>query len=343
MRRSIFSYYLNFISMIMLTTCCLPSCDVHESPAEELYDLDKEHTVSVTVSHTLDMDESSYSYDISRAVRADATDSRHCVRYVFRAFPSGNTKTCVFDTTIYSLDLMRGDFTTQLTLPTTTRGYDMWIWSDYVDRESRSELYYKASTFDGVSHGDSYVGNSEFKDCFLGSFSIGIHSRDDNHQASVTMARPVGRYAVVATDLAEFMKQQGVSLASLSGWKVRVVYPSYTPSSVNLFNNDINNIVTNVSYESPITVDSSDPTRALLGFDYVMLSNSTGDGVGVAIQLYLISPSGNISAMSSTINVPMRRNRNTVVAGRFLTSSYTQGSGGVGINYSYAGEYVIFI
>jgi hypothetical protein len=323
------------------------SCDVHEWPEYDLQ-LDGEHVVNVTVSHNLVMDESNYSYE-SRGL--DATDvGEYCARYIFRVYEHGNTTNCVGDTTIYSNDLTRSDFDVSLKVPSIGKSYDVMVWSDYVDNSSRSDLYYKTSSFEGVTHGEKYVANSDYRDCFHGVFTVAAtksaETRKVTSQATVTLKRPVGKYTIITTDLDEFVSKNPLGRAVLADYKVRVVYSSYTPASVNIFTNDINNVVTNIVYDSPIKADSSDPTRAVLGFDYVLLTMSTSESAGVAIQLYLLAPDGSTKALTSTINVPMQRSRNTLVVGRFLTGGGTSGwstGSGVGIDYSYSGEYIIFL
>jgi hypothetical protein len=74
-----------------------------------------------------------------------------------------------------------------------------------------------------------------------------------------------------------------------------------------------------------------------------MLSDSQAAGIGVAIALFLIDPKGTLTAISSNINVPMKRNNNTLVMGDFLTNQTSNRQGGIGIDFSFAGEYLIFL
>jgi hypothetical protein len=295
------------------------------------------------VAHNRDMGNSQYNY--SRSIEDDVeSDSNYYCRYIIRALDPSSLKV-VYDTTIFIQGTARHDFSTTIDLPEVTDRCQLYTWSDYVTTAQRdSDLFYNTADFAAITHRrDHYQANTDLRDCFSGSQPIDLTQSEQTIDASVTLSRPVGRFTIISTDVDKFKSLYCTGSTRLTDYKVRCVYPSYTPNNMSIIKNQINDVTTGTYFDSPIIVDSSDPTKATIGFDYVMLSDSEAAGIGVAIALFLIDPKGTLTAISSNINVPMKRNNNTLVMGDFLTTQTSNRQGGIGIDFSFAGEYLIFL
>lgn len=286
---------------------------------------------------------------LSRAAQAPVE-----IRYDFRVYPKGNTTNCLKSFTEYKADLTRATFTT--TLEMMPGDYDLYCWSDYAYASDGKAVYYDDERFSAITYIKPYEGDSDLRDAFRGVTSFTVdeagYAQMQPVDATITLTRPMARYEFIAIDLAEFidrettrgklppaMGENTVSdnapsrWAKLSDYTVKVIYPMYMPS---VFDNFLNNPVdswTGVSFDCRMQQLSA--TEALLAMDYTMV-NGRESGVQVMLEVY--DPDGLIIARTNTITVPTKRDRTTVVYGKFLTTLRTDG---VGINPDFDGEYNI--
>ena len=308
----------------------LLSCNPHEFPS----DIDEDFSAStpskyvVTIHHNTEMT----SVDFYPEMRSPSVEDV-CLRYIINVFEEDQT---VYQSTVYSDDFSFSDFSFDLPV-SSIEDKTIYVWSDFVNASTHNTLFYNATQFDHVSiSSDSYEANTDLRDCFTGHWSItDSYAISKSENITITLERPVGRYTLITHDLDKFAETIS-SEASLQDYSVVVTYPSYLPNSVNLFNDNVNSVATGVSYESPIKVQND--STAILGFDYVMFTNSID--TGVAIQLSLKSPNGTLRRLTSSFNVPMHRGQNTNVIGKFLTG---QVNSGFGIDFRFNGEYNIYI
>lgn len=249
-------------------------------------------------------------------------------------------------------DNLRRDFTTNIDLP--PGDYELYVWSDWAEAESNKSFFFDTSDFSSIVYSEPYNGNNELRDAFRGEARIHVeNSLDADYEVllEVPLERPLARYEFISTDLREFIQgeetrgmlsyitrgpeDKPIRVPDFSGYKVRMVYTGYMPSKFNNFTNKPTDSRTGMSYDAEIKMIDDDHAR--LGFDYVLV-NGKESSVAVALEVY--DPTGELIARSNTVNVETKRNRNTTVHGRFLTS---KASGGVGINPDYDGDFNIEI
>lgn len=343
MRMSIAEIRRRFVGAICIAAVALglSSC-VHQFPEED-------ETANV-VLNVVQLTEWLPDYDMM-LTRVAGTDVE--LRYDFRIYPKGNTKDCVKAFTIYKSDLARQNFSTSLELM--PGDYDVWCWSDYAYTSDGEAVYYDDTNFSNITYIKPYEGDSDLRDAFNGmtSFSIsepGYYAAETVY-ATIELKRPFARYKFIATDLADFIDREttrgmmappgadqvvgdgGPRWAKLSDYRVKVIYPLYMPA---VFDNFLDNPVdswTGVSFDCRMTQLNAD--EAQLAMDYVMVN---GQESGVQVMLEIYDPDGALIARTNTITVPTKRNRTTVIYGKFLT---TLRSDGVGIDPDFDGEYNI--
>ena len=284
--------------------------------------------------------------------RAEAPDVN--IRYDFRVYPKGNSSDCIRSFTLFRDDLKRGDFSTSLVLA--PGDYDIWCWSDYAYVSDGSAVYYDDSNFAAITYRKPYEGDTDLRDAFRGKTSFTIsepgYYQAETVYATIELRRPFARYKFIANDLADFIitEQSRGKLVSpeyddnpltdgsprwarLSDYKVRIIYPLYMPAVFDNFLNNPTDSWTGVSFDCRMVQLSAD--EAELAMDYVMVN---GDESSVQVMLEVYDPDGMAIARTNTISIPTKRNRTTLVYGKFLT---TLRSDGVGIDPDFAGDYNI--
>lgn len=331
-------------AIICLTMLLQTSC-VHEWP-EPL----ETREVTLTVHHELPWEYRDFNTGIGLDTRSE--EENLAVRYIYRVYPSGTTEIPVSEHIEYRSDLGLSDFTTVLEVP--SGDYDIWVWSDYVRKDSSTGLYYNAGSFRSVTYTSPYLGETMRKDAFSGQACVSVPSSIEGEvtvTGELTLRRPLTGYVFVSSDLTEFVKgeiarrklptpEESTPEASLpdldfTGYRVKVSYTGYLPCEYDIFKGKPVDSATGVSYEAGIRALS--PTEASVGFDLFFI-NGTESSVRVAVDIY--APDGERIAGTQNIDIPVSLSTLTIVRGNFLT---TKASGGVGISPDFEGEFNIQI
>ena len=332
---------------ILAAASMMPVSCVHQWPEEpEMRD------AILTVTH-LQLDWDYYHFVTNYRSRYDSGRPLQ-IRYIFRIFPEGEQSICVSQTTLYSDDLSRTDFTAQITVP--VGRYELRVWSDLVDRDTKEPLYYDATDFKNITYATPYRGGTAEKDAFRGVMTVDVPSttKEDVHiTGTIQLERPLTAFAFVSTDLDEFVRSEiarrGVDsqqpgdgaatdtpaapLPDFSGYKVTVSYPGFLPWIYHHFNDKPVDSNTGVKFDTDISIIND--REALVGFDSFFI-NGTESGVRAALDFY--DPTGKHIASVPGVDIPVKRGRCTIVRGEFLTS---KASGSTGINPDFDGEFNI--
>lgn len=344
---------LTGIALLVLTAgVLLRGCNVHEWPEEDYgevpfvlhLDFDTELPLYRTVNHTR-------GAGISRVSPSDC-DIRYIVT-VYRAGETRNPRSVTGGggrrytfTRHYSEDLDR-----TVTIALEEGNWEIYVWADYVDANSRRDKYFDTSDFGNIIYIDrqSYGGSNDSKDSFRGSTSVRVVHPDrfleneklPSYEATVPMERPSGRFEFIATDVEAFLtrvadvrSQSGDSAEtrSIDASEFRVVfrYNAFMPCSFNIFNDRPSNSWTGMWFESRMSVRSEQ--EMLLGFDYVLVDADDETPMNINVEIY--DTDGSLLSVANGVEVPVRRGKLTVVKGEFLTST---GSGGVIVDPGFEG------
>lgn len=334
------------IAFIFATISVLLSGCVHEWPEEFA-----QVNCKVTIKHDLNWTE----YDFNVATRRNNTvtkASRWQAKYIFKAFPEGETKGEVFSQVIFSDDLTLAPFTADLNIP--EGDWDLYIWQDLVDENGKS--FYNTDNFAAITYNKPYVGNSNERDAFQGMVTVHIprtYNADQIVEVETTLTRPLAKYVFIATDFDKFitetvksgnylpvldgMKWEQLNAEQrkelLKGYSVVTAYPYFMPSVFNEFTQKITDSARGMSYEGSITPISAN--EAVIAFDYTMINHRES---GVEVQIGLRTPDGKLVALTSIISVPIKRSQITYVRGNFLTSN---AGSGIDIDFSFGGDFNI--
>ena len=226
--------------------------------------------------------------------------------------------------------------------------YRVLVWCDYVEEDVREAWYYITDDLRAVRYADVAVEDNNDKDAFSGVVDVDL-SRwcclmcCNEAVVDVDLERPMGRLKCVATDVEDYLKNSSAALDDITAV---VTYTQYVSAGYNVETQRPNYFVPTRRFVSKAHVGADGEFE--LFYDYVFV-NGAETNVMLNFALYNgdveIADSGEVVGQKisswSGIVVPLRRNRETVIEGRLLTTSY--GTGGVGIDPGFENEYVIEI
>lgn len=229
--------------------------------------------------------------------------------------------------------------------------YRALSWADYAPQSNVSDWHFETGSLDAVlvkvehkpqvnHHKSSAAGSSDFAIDFAADrqgapilLRSGRATRADDGSIPVYLERASGRFRLWATDLQEFLAS-GKRIEDLD---VRIIYKQYVSAGYNVDTQTPNAFVESRTMEtSPSTVEADG--SVLLAYDYVLTSSDREDHVLIDVFLY---EDGQELNHYQDIEVPLWRNRETVIKGPFLTRSV--GSGDIGIDEGFDDEFVVVI
>ena len=231
--------------------------------------------------------------------------------------------------------------------------YNIYVWQDYVDKVTAADKYYTTDRLDRIHVQDAtdYVGSTDLKDANAVSGVIDLTEFHDVYFGSksfeFTLIRPLAKIVFVTTDINKYWYRQQkkisqaaevtmateaevMELASSMSTIIRLL--GYYPTGYNVFTDKPNDAQMGYSYEAtPFLCEG----QVVLGFDYVFVGTSP---TSVTASVVLYAEDGELINDAAEIQVPVERNKVTVIMDEFLTRRYTPG---IGIDPNYDGEFNI--
>lgn len=221
--------------------------------------------------------------------------------------------------------------------------YDVYAWIDYVPSGTSGDYRYKTETLKKISLADPGTDGGDSLDAFAGKTSFDLRTRNENSGNGVTvkvdMERPSGKFIILSTD----MDKYSLSVSNTSSEDVVPVetvctYEGYFPTAYNADTRlaHTEEFKTGVSQKLPLTPYNDH--AAVLAQNYVFVCN---DNTNVTVNLEIRNGAGVPLSYVKSINIPIQRNRLTIVSGEFLTNGINCGE--TGINDSFEEEFIIVI
>lgn len=336
--------YISYILSALVCAFAIPftGC-VHEWP-----ELPAERKVTLHIHHELpwDLFEWLYPRNISRS---DAPASLMS-RYILAIYPKGAVKEPPYKKiVIHRTDLTREDFDVEIDVP--VGDWDIRVWTDNVFSDSKKSPYYNPEDFTQITYSKPFVGGDRNKDSFVGQLAISVPDipldQWTGYDGNITLRRPLTSFAFIATDLKEFIEQeetrthnQGNQLPpnplppiSLDDYSARIDYTGFLPSVYHHFSDKPIDSSTGMGFTTGVS--PLNETEALTGYDYVFIN---GDESTVRVALNFYHKDGTHIARVASFDIPVKRNRCTIVRGEFLTSKAT---GSTGIDPGFNGDFNI--
>ena len=221
---------------------------------------------------------------------------------------------------------------------TVTAGeYKVVAWSDYVLRADGSDLVYDTSDLQALQGTALAVDDNYAKEAFTAAKEVDVapnyRKEPDLRTVGMELTRPQGLYRIAATDLETFL----ASGRTLDDIEIGITYRQYVSAGYNALTQSPNLFEPTRTYTAaPRTMTHDSKTLALLAYDYVLVN---GTETNVLVDITVRDKGGEVIARTTDILIPLVRNRETLVLGEFLTTSF--GSGGIGIDDSFPGEIII--
>ena len=316
--------WLLYILSYAVALLAYTSCDIHEFPVES------QDVIPLTIHLDFDSTLPLYTTIYYSRSQADGAgqDSKHNIRYIVNAYRTdnvvGDNRTA--DTTFIftKSNINELDYTSRIELPNGT--YRLLVWADYVDDGSKADKYYNTSNFAEITlaNKNNHTGNSDYRDVFRGENTIKLNSLEENI-VTIDMVRPVGKFKFIATDGEEYINR-------IEDFKVIIRYNHFMPCSFNMFTDKAADSWTNISFSSNMQRENN--SEISLGYDYIFV-NDTQTSLCLSVDIY--NKDGTLFSSSPSINVPIVRNKLTIVKGAFFTANSVAG-GGTTISPVYDGE-----
>lgn len=347
-----------------------------DMPERRPYELVLDFTNAIDMGFYQTIDYSRASTEASPSGTKTQTEITYDIRYTVNAYRiDGNDGNRLSDTTVVvcNSDLENLNHTLRLNLR--PGKYRFLVWADYVVHGTKTDLYYNTSNFEEIILADrqNHTGSTDRRDAFRGEKEAEVYDNPELTSNStrstavnrvvVEMERPLAKFKFISHDIVKFLSyvlqqrairqkeaeikaQQGVSpesadpkadpkadIKNINTNDFRVVfrYQGFMPCSFNMFTNKPADSWTGVAFDS--TMQRLSDTEVELGFDYVFV-NGGESTVPVSVEVY--DTDGTLLSSTLPIDVPVVRNKLTVVRGNFLSS---KASGGVSIRTEFDGEY----
>lgn len=318
-----------FWSGLLALPLLMAACTLHEEPeltADGELGVDPTE-VGVEVNLTLDLNLPEQGNEENSSARVSAnTDYLH--RFIVEAY---------FNRQPVARQVFVENITdrTHLSLPVSmklhARSYQLVVWKDYVSAETPEEdLHYNTqSLVPVIPNRASHTGNTEYKDVFVGTTSLDLTAYADQWGAvveqDVTLQRPVARYELIATDVADFLQRVADGEVNGETFTARIKYSGYLPVGYNALDNVPKHSLMYMQYNTSFELPEEGTDELRVGFDYVFVSNEGSASVPMEIE---IVNEENVTVANSVLNVPLERGKNTVWTGEFLTGDDQGGQGG---------------
>ena len=345
------------VKYILVALLLLAGCDrtIHEYPREVDIELAVRCSVDLAQPEYLISVECNSEEGASYVVRTESAEPFStrftepvCLRFVVDLYSVCGARSQFVERRVLFADAEEPNPQVVARFDVEAERYRVLVWCDYVRDDVREAWYYVADDLRSVLYADVAVVDNNDKDAFSGVVDVDL-SRwcclmcCNEAVVDVDLMRPMGRLKCVATDVEEYLKNSSAALEDITAV---VTYTQYVSAGYNVEAQRPNYFVPTRRFVSKARVDSEGEFE--LFYDYLFVN---GKETNVMLNFALYSGEvtvgesgevvGNEISSWSGIVVPLQRNRETLIEGRLLTTSY--GTGGVGIDPGFENEYVIEI
>lgn len=239
---------------------------------------------------------------------------------------------------IYDENLEATTFSVPVSMRLHASSYRIVVWSDYVRvSDPEAQLFYNASTLTPVINNGSYRANNNAKDAYSGYVDLDLLPYADEWNAKVNadivLTRPLGRYQLISTDVEAFKRRLAEGSVNGNTFTARIKYSGYLAVGYNCYDqvrkHSLNYMAYNTGFRLP------DDSTVSLGFDYLFVAPD--ENLEVPVEIEIVNENSE-TISRSIVNLPIARNMNTIVRGRFLTST---ADGGLNIDPGFDGDITV--
>ena len=346
---------IRHIVLMIVLLLAFASCDrtIHEYPAE----LNIELTVrcSVDLTHpehfvTVECDAEKGASYVVRTQSAELSGTRFtepvCLRYVVDLYRQTSSNLVFVERQELFSPVDAANPQVEATFKVDASKYAVLVWCDYVQDDVREAWYYNTDDLRKIRYSDEEVVDNNDKDVFSNMVNVDLtdyYYADGEHEIvyDLELLRPMGRFKCITTDMDDYLANDQASVEEITAV---VTYVQYVSAGYNVEEQKPNYFEPTRTFTSTAHVD--DDGMLELCCDYVFV-NGKQTNVKINFAFYRGDVTftdsgeavGNKISNWSGIVVPLKRNMETIVEGRMLTTSF--GTGGVGIDPGFENEIVI--
>lgn len=319
-----------FISILVFTSMVIafPSC-IMEYP-----DGDGVDPTSISVGITFATNSLMKENPLSR----NSTESETSI-YRFKAefYEENFDGKPLFERVVYAKSASDCVATVRLNEELHALNYKISLWVEEVFSEGCESHIYDSSDLSAIKFRDGYVGGDPMKLCFSGIYNLDLREYANQKFAAIdknyTVDMPVAMVSILATDYQEFLETN--SLENVDGYSVVWKYTSYLPVGFNAITQKPNAAEIGESFTSILSGGNDEYIG--LGTDYIFVN---GGESHVVLDLTIINSDGEEVNAYQGLKLPIRKNRLTVIKGKYMTRNKTTG---IGIDAGFDGEFNIVL
>ena len=334
-------YTIGFIALVL--TIVLAGC-VHDYPSmtedgEEgvdptLVEVNTEVTLNLELVPLEIITQKNARSGTTKARAGEQTDYRR--RFIIEAWRDGKPES----RQVTVMDDVKEEGDEKITLPIRLKlhavEYTLAVWTDYVAASTTGDLYYDTQDLQYVACTDPYTGSTPYRDCLYGTTALDLRQYRDEWNAKVQikvdMVRPLAKYELIATDVAEFLERTAQQRAQGESYTVTFSYSFYIPAVFDVLAGKPCESWPEISFTLPLALPEEGETLHTVGSDFIF---ANGGEASVLLTMEIRDSRGNRVSRVSGIEVPYRRGHLTTLKGAFLTSEM---KGGVEIDTEWDGE-----
>lgn len=345
-----------FYILVCVPILLLTGCDVHEWPSEpDVVRCRLQLTYETNMTEWEHVSDKGNISEIGNGSTYDNKRNYGQIRYIVRAYPISSKQRASRSYThefVFTKDLAQG-YDHEVVLDLYPGDYNIMVWSDLV-LSPDDEPYYDATDFQRIGL-SRHVANDDYRDAFRGLGIISLKSdvvQREPDGLEITMQRPLAKFEFITNDVLEFIEKESARIAAkindekaqapdkapsrainIEDYKIVFSYVRYMPNEYSVPADVYVGSKTNIFFESTLKRLSS--AQASLGFEYVFVNQKQ---TSLLLQISIFDKEGVQLSVSDPIEVPLKRDHHTVMAGMFLMS---EASGGVTINPGFDNDHNI--
>ena len=342
--------------MMLLPLLALASCDktIHEYPGEQSITLTVRCSVDLTPPEyftTVECDPQTGTSYVVRAQSVEPLGTRFsepvCLRYIVDLYRVTSSHSVFVERKILFADVEDPNPQAIATFDVDASKYKVLVWCDYVQDDVREAWYYVTDDLRKILYSDVEVVDNNDKDVFTNMMEVDFSEYyylegEFDLVYDIDLQRPKGRFKCITTDMEDYVKNG--DNASAEDITAVVTYTQYVSAGYNVEEQKPNYFEPTRTFITKARIDEQGELE--LCYDYVFV-NGKQTNVKINFNFFkgdvVVDDNGVITGEQisqwSGIVVPLKRNMETVIEGRMLTTSF--GTGGFGIDPSFENEIVI--
>ncbi len=340
--------------MMLMALLTLVGCDktIHEYPGEQHLTLTVRCSVDLTPPEyftTVECDPETGTNYVVRAQSVEPLGTRFsepvCLRYVIDLYRVSASHSTFVERKVIFADVEDPNPQAIATFDVDASKYKVLVWCDYVQDDVREAWYYNTDDLRKITYSDEPVKDNNDKDVFTNMIDVDLtdyYYLDGKFEIveDVDLQRPKGRFKVITTDVDDYVKNG----SDINDITAVVTYTQYVSAGYNVEDQKPNYFEPTRTFIT--NAKMNDDGELELCYDYVFV-NGKQTNVKINFNFYRgdisVGADGVVTGEEIShwtgIVVPLKRNMETIVEGRMLTTNF--GTGGFGIDPGFEGETVI--